>query len=315
MTELKIEDMINDETLGINFEIVAGHKGLDRKIVTTDINRPGLALAGYFTFFGARRIQLLGKGEIAYLEHLDTWSRREILEKIFEFDIPCFVVAWGMEVHSDLIELANKCQVPVLRTELSTGVLTTLLTLYLQRIFAPEENISGGLVDVYGVGVLIVGESGIGKSECELDLIERGHRLVADDVVKVKRIGNVLVGTSPDLIRYHMEVRGLGVINVKEIFGISAVCHHKDIDLIVRMETWEKTDNIDRLGLEEMSEEILGVKLPLVIIPVKPGRNISVIVEVAAMTQRLKKMGHHPVVELDKRITEEIQRREEVVRR
>jgi HPr kinase/phosphorylase len=182
------------------------------------------------------------------------------------------------------------------------------LSLYLERIFAPEENISGGLVDIYGVGVLIMGETGVGKSECALDLIERGHRLIADDVVKVKRLGNSLVGSSPEMIRYHMEVRGLGVINIREMFGISSVCHHKEIELIIRLEVWGKTKKIERLGIESLTEDRLGIILPMVIIPVKPGRNISVIVEVAAMNQRLKKLGHHSALELDQRVAEEIRR-------
>lgn len=300
--------MIKDESLRIKFEVIAGSEGLQKEIVATDINRPGLALAGYFTFFGSRRIQVLGKGEISYLATLNLWTRREILKKIFEFDIPCFIITWEMELSADLLDLANEYQVPILRTKLSTGILTTLLALYLEMVFAQEENISGGLVDVYGVGVLIMGETGIGKSECALDLIERGHRLIADDVVKVKRLGSCLTGSSPDMIRYHMEVRGLGVINIKEIFGISSVCHHKEIELIVKLEVWGNTKKIERLGIESLTEEMMGIKLPVVIIPVKPGRNISVIVEVAAMNQRLKNLGHHSASELDQRVAEEIKR-------
>ncbi|MDI6781679.1 MAG: HPr(Ser) kinase/phosphatase [bacterium] len=308
MSSLTIENMIRDETLGIRFEVIAGHDGLNREIVATDINRPGLALAGYFAFFGARRIQVLGKGEVSYINSLDPWARREILKKIFEFDSPCFITTWGMELSTDLLDIANEYRVPILHTQLPTGMLTTLLSLYLERIFAPEENISGGLVDIYGVGVLIMGETGVGKSECALDLIERGHRLIADDVVKVKRLGNSLVGSSPEMIRYHMEVRGLGVINIREMFGISSVCHHKEIELIIKLEVWGKTKKIERLGIESLTEDKLGITLPMVIIPVKPGRNISVIVEVAAMNQRLKKLGHHSALELDQRVAEEIRR-------
>ncbi|MBU0701913.1 HPr(Ser) kinase/phosphatase [bacterium] len=308
MSSLTIENMIKDETLGIRLDVIAGHEGLQKEIVTTDINRPGLALAGYFTFFGARRIQVLGKGETSYIDGLDPWARREILKKIFEFDIPCFIITWGMQLPTDLLDMANEYHVPILRTQLSTGIFTTLLSLYLERIFAPEESIAGGLVDIYGVGVLIMGETGVGKSECALDLIERGHRLIADDVVKVKRLGNSLIGSAPEMIKYHMEVRGLGVINIREMFGIAAVCHHKEIELIIRLETWGKTKKIERLGIESLTEERLDVTLPMVIIPVKPGRNISVIVEVAAMNQRLKKLGHHSALELDQRVAEEIRR-------
>ncbi len=308
MASLTIDNMIRDETLGIKFDVVAGYEGLDREIVATDINRPGLALAGYFAFFGARRIQVLGKGEISYINSLDPWARREILKKIFEFDIPCFITTWGMELSTDLLDIADEYRVPILQTQLSTGVITTLLSLYLGRIFAPEENISGGLVDIYGVGVLIMGETGVGKSECALDLVERGHRLIADDVVIVKRLGNSLVGSSPDMIRYHMEVRGLGVINIREMFGVSSVCHHKEIELIIKLEVWGKTKKIERLGIESLTEEKLGITLPMVIIPVKPGRNISVIVEVAAMNQRLKKLGYHSASELDQKVAEEIRR-------
>ncbi|OIP42892.1 HPr(Ser) kinase/phosphatase [Candidatus Desantisbacteria bacterium CG2_30_40_21] len=308
MSILTVEDMIKDESLGIKFEVMAGYEGLQKEIVATDINRPGLALAGYLTFFGSRRIQILGKGEISYLDSLDSWTRLEILKKICEFEIPCFISTWGMGLPTDLLDLSNEYQIPVLRTQLPTGATTTLLSLYLEKMFAQEESISGGLVDIYGVGVLIMGEAGVGKSECAMDLIERGHRLIADDVVKIKRLGGGLIGSSPDMIRYHMEVRGLGVINVREMFGISAVCHHKEIELIVRLETWGKTQKIERLGIENLTENMLDISLPMVIIPVKPGRNISVIVEVAAMNQRLKKLGHHSALELDQRVAEEIRR-------
>ncbi|MBI4778458.1 HPr(Ser) kinase/phosphatase [Candidatus Desantisbacteria bacterium] len=308
MSRLTIENMLKDETLGIKFEVIAGYEGLGKEIVATDINRPGLALAGYLTFFGARRIQVLGKGEVSYINSLNPWARREILTKIFEFDITCFIITWGMELSADLLDMANEYHVPILRTQLPTGILTTVLSLYLERIFAPEESIPGGLIDIYGVGVLIMGETGVGKSECALDLIERGHRLIADDVVKVKRLGNSLIGSSPEMIRYHMEVRGLGVINIREMFGISAVCHHKEVELIIRLEAWENIKKIERLGIESLTEEMLDITLPMVIIPVKPGRNISVIVEVAAMNQRLKKSGHHSALELDQRVAEEIRR-------
>ncbi len=295
--------MIEDPTTELEFEIISGKEGLNNEIVAHDINRPGLALAGYLEFFGSKRIQVLGKGEISYLEYLNREEREKILEKMFEYEISCFIVTWGQKTPKELIELTKRYKVPLLRTSLPTGMLTALLTFYLERIFAPEISIHADLVEVHGIGVIILGESGIGKSECALELVERGHRLIADDVIKIRRVGpGVLIGFPSEIVGYHMEIRGLGIIDIKEIFGVGSVSPQAKIELAVNLETWNPKNEYDRLGIDEKIKDILGVHIPQIVIPLQPGRNIAVIVEVAAMNQRLKRMGKFSAKEFDQKL-------------
>jgi HPr kinase/phosphorylase len=302
MSSITIEEMLSDQSAGLELELVAGREGIKKKITTTNINRPGLALAGYFEYFGHKRVQVLGKGEISYLLQLPPEKKREILDKLFQYEITCFIVAWGQEIPPELIEYAEKHKTVILRTPLSTARLTTALTLYLEDKFAPEVSMHGDLVDVYGVGVLILGRSGVGKSECALDLVEKGHRLIADDVVTIKRKRGVLIGTSAELIKYHMEIRGLGIIDIKSLFGTKAICSEKEVELAVNLEEWRSDKEYDRLGLEESAINILDIEIPYLIIPVRPGRNITVIVEVAAMNHRLKQMGYYSAREFSKEL-------------
>lgn len=295
--------MIEDPNTELEFEIISGKEGLNNEIVAHDINRPGLALAGYLEFFGSKRIQVLGKGEISYLECLNREEREKILEKMFEYEISCFIVTWDQKTPKELIELTKRYKVPLLRTSLPTGMLTALLTFYLERMFAPEISIHANLVEVHGIGVIILGESGIGKSECALELVERGQRLVADDVVKIKRVGpGVLIGFPSEIIGHHMEIRGLGIIDIKEIFGVGYVSPQAKIELAVTLEAWNPKKEYDRLGIDENGIEILGVDIPQILIPLQPGRNIAVIVEVAAMNQRLKRMGKFSAKEFDQKL-------------
>lgn len=295
--------MIEDQQTELKFEIISGKEGLNNEIVSHDINRPGLALAGYVDFFGSKRIQVLGKGEISYLKNLSRAERKKILEQMFKYEISCFIVTWEQQIPRELIEYTKRYKVPLLRSPLPTGILTALLTFYLERMFAPEISIHGDLVEVHGIGVILLGESGIGKSECALELVERGQRLVADDIVKIRRVGaGILIGSPSEKIGHHMEIRGLGIIDIREIFGVGAVSPQAKIELAVNLEEWNPKKEYERLGIEEKSIDILGVQLPQVLIPLQPGRNIAVIVEVAAMNQRLKATGKFSAKEFDEKL-------------
>lgn len=288
---ITIKELLDDLKEELQFKVVSGEKGLSKKITISDINRPGLALVKYFTHFGYKRIQVLGKGEISYIHHLSKKERKEVLEEIFKYDIPCFIVDWNLPVPDELIALSNLHNIPIFSTPIPTGRLTTRLTLYLEEKFAEPIREYGTLVDVYGIGVLLTGKHSVGKSECALELIERGHRLIADDAVLIKRIGNILWGEAPPRTAYHIEIRGLGIINICELFGFSAICEKKEIDLVLHLELWNEKMEYDRVGFEEQVTTILDVHIPKIIVPVAPGRNMSVITEVAALNHRLKRMG------------------------
>lgn len=296
--------MIEDPQIAeLGFEIICGKEGLSNEIVTHDINRPGLALAGYVEFFGAKRIQVLGKGEMAYIEQLSNEERRDILEKMFKYEISCFIITWNQRAPKEIMSFCQKHKVPLLRSCLATGMLTALLTFYLERKFAPQISIHGDLVEVHGIGVMLLGEAGIGKSECALELIERGHRLIADDVIKIRRVGpGMLIGYPSEIIGHHMEIRGVGIIDIREIFGVGAVSPQTKIELAINLEHWDSKKEYDRLGIDDKNREILGVNIPQLLLPLQPGRNIAVIVEVAAMNQRLKKMGKFSAKEFDEKL-------------
>ncbi len=300
---MTVKEMIEDTRLDLKLKVICGEEGLNNEIIAHDINRPGLAVAGYMEFFGSERIQVLGKGEIAHLGNLTKKERLKILDGMFKYKISCFIVTWDQKIPEELIEFAKKNKVPLLHTSMPTGMVTALLTFYLERMFAPEINIHGNLVEVHGVGVLLLGDSGIGKSECALELVERGQRLVADDIVKIKRVGpGQLLGFPSEKLEHHMEIRGLGIIDLKEIFGVECVSSEVEIELAIQLELWNPETEYDRLGLDEKTIEILGIKIPQIIIPLQPGRNIAVIVEVAAMNQRLKKMGKFSAKDFDQKL-------------
>ncbi|MEW6103770.1 MAG: HPr(Ser) kinase/phosphatase [bacterium] len=295
MAEITIKELIDDLKDDLRFEVIAGQKGLSRLITQADINRPGLALIKYFKHFGYQRIQVLGKGEISYLHDISKKEREGILKNIFQYEIPCFIVDWGQPVPDELIELSNSHNIPIISTPVPTGKLTTNLTLYLEEKFTESTHQYGTLVDIYGVGVLLTGKHSVGKSECALELIERGHRLIADDGVLIKRIGNTLIGEAPPKTANHIEIRGLGIINVQELFGFSAICEKKEIELILHLEIWDDKKEYDRVEPSEKPMKILDVSVPKMLIPVGPGRNMSVIAEIAALNHRLKKMGKKPL--------------------
>ncbi|HEU4964494.1 MAG TPA: HPr(Ser) kinase/phosphatase [Bacilli bacterium] len=284
----------------IPFELANPGAQTDRPIATSDLNRPGLALAGFFTYHPADRVQVLGKTEITFFEGMDPVLQQERADRLCSYEqTPGLFIARNLPVPPPILEAASRYGLPVLRSPLSTTKLTGRLQTYLDRKLAKETQMHGVLVDVYGIGMLITGSSGIGKSETALELVKRGHRLVADDAVEIRRIADTqLEGTSPELLRHLIEIRGLGVLNVMTLFGAGAIRTHKDIDLVVHLEMWQDQVAYDRLGLDEELTEILEVEVPQLKIPVRPGRNLAVIIEVAAMNYRLKGMGYNAAKEL-----------------
>mgnify|MGYP006289432449 CR=1 FL=1 len=301
MFNLKLEELYLEQKERLSLALVAEEEGLKRHVTVPDINRPGLALAGYFDYFAYERVQVLGRTELSYLQGLGHDKRLEIFMKLLEWEVCCFIITQGLEPPAELLEAVAGKRVAVFRSQQTTTKLIADLTIYLEDKLAPETSLHGTLVDVYGIGVLILGKSGIGKSECALDLVERGHRLVADDLVDIKRTAErLLMGSGPELIRHHMEIRGLGIINIKNLFGIGAIRDRKRIELVINIEEWDENEQYDRPGLDELTYAILEIELPRIVIPVRPGRNLSIIIEVAAMNQRLKKSGFHTAREFNK---------------
>ncbi|WP_129723673.1 HPr(Ser) kinase/phosphatase [Xylanivirga thermophila] len=300
MSSIPIDDLTRSldlETLYCEEE----HTAVD--IDTSDINRPGLQFAGFFDYFASDRMQVLGKVEMNYLEQLNPVVRDERLDVYFSYDIPCLIVARDMEVPEYIMKYAKKYKRPVFSSKRVTTALINKLISYLDSQLAPRVTRHGVLVDVYGVGIFLAGESGIGKSETALELVKRGHRLVADDAVEIKKVAeNRLIGESPELIRHFMEIRGIGIIDIKSMYGVGSVINNKPLDLVIYLEFWDEKKEYDRLGLSEEYTDILGVKLPKLVIPVRPGRNLAIIVEVAARNWRLKKLGYNAAKELDDRL-------------
>lgn len=277
--------------------------GLDRLIENPDVSSPGLAIAGFVKRFPSERLQVLGETEVTYLKSLDQEQRRRNLATFFSFPIPCVFITKGQEPTPDLLELATTAGVAVLRTRLKTNEFYTRLKPWLEEEFAPTTNIHGSLADVFGVGLLFMGKSGIGKSECVLDLVERGHRLVADDLVIVKRrLGDVLIGRGHELQRHHMEIRGVGLVDIPSIFGIRAVRQQKRIEVVVQLETWDHGDPPDRTGLDTETMTILDTQIPKARVLLNPGKNITVIAEVIAMNHLLKYSGVDPAERFNERL-------------
>ncbi len=294
----------------MQLDLLAGEAGLDKRIGTSEINRPGLALAGFFEYFRPERVQVFGNGEIHYLNTLTAGQRRTVLERFLSFDLPCCVVSRGLDAQEDLVTLSEKRGVALFRSPLVSTKLISDATVFLENWIAPTMSLHGDLVEVFGLGVLILGESGIGKSECALDLVKRGHLLVADDVVHLsRRSGGFLVGSGGALIRHHMEVRGLGIIDVRTLFGMSHVLDETPVGLVVQLEMWDDRKEYERLGLESRTRSFLDVEVPDLVLPVRPGRSTAMLVEVAAVNQRIRKQGVSSAMELNRRVQEAIQKR------
>ena len=302
MARLKLKQFAKDLGLAILYD--GGREEVE--ITTASVNRPGLQLSGYLHYFAKERVQIIGKVEMTYiLEHIPEASMQDVMEDMFSAPIPCVIVCRGLEVPGPLLAAAKRHKRPILTSEaVTTKVILDVIT-YLEAELSPRITRHGVLVDVTGVGMLLTGESGIGKSETALELVKRGHRLVADDVVEISRVArDQLVGTSPESIRHFMELRGIGIIDVRQMYGIGSVLISKTIDMVVELEIWDNEKMYDRLGLEEEYMTLLGVKLPYLVVPVRTGRNLGIILEVAASNQQLKALGYNAAKELEKRFSQ-----------
>jgi HPr kinase/phosphorylase len=294
---------------GLELDLLAGAAGLDREITLPYIQKTGLALAGFDEYLRTGRVLILGESEIRFLERMDPAVRARNLRSLFARDFPCMMVTMGLDSPTELADEAERAHVPLLRTALPTPIAIARLTSVLEDRLAPREIRHGVLLDILGLGVLLSGESGIGKSECALDLVGRGHRLVADDTVEIRCRGqSVLIGTCPELTRHHVEIRGLGLVNVTDLFGVSATRSSKRVELVVHFERWERGREYDRLGLDTATVEMLGVQVPLVTMPVAPGRNLAMLVEVAARNQLLRSRGRHAARLLAERLERRLER-------
>lgn len=288
----------------LSLQILAGEPE-GKSIMVSDIKRPGIELAGFWKYFAPERIQILGRTEITFLKELDSETLQKRVERFFNYPLSCVIVTRDLEIPELLVTEAQKKLIPLLRTPISTTRFISLLTNLLEEALAPEKVIHGVLVDIYGIGVLITGRSGIGKSETAIQLVKRGHRLVADDVINVKKIGErELIGTAPEVSRHFLEIRGIGIINVRTLFGAGAIKDDSQINMVAKLEKWEENKVYDRLGIDNIYDEIMGIKVPEVIIPVKPGRNLAMVLEVAAMNMRMKSMGYNAARDLSSKVND-----------
>ena len=292
-----------------HFEVLYGPEGYREQLITTeDVNRPGMQLTGFFDYFDENRIQMIGLVETSYLERLTSQERLQRFDLLLGYRIPALILARNLEPFPECMEMAKKHGRIILRSQENTANIMSMLIAYLRMALSPSITRHGVLVEVYGEGVLLMGESGVGKSETAIELVKRGHRLIADDAVEIRRgLNNRLSGTAPELIRHYIELRGIGVVDVRRLFGMSAVKMDSNVDLLIKLEVWKEGAVYDRLGADEFFTNILDVELPTLTIPVKPGRNLAVIIEVAAMNNRNKKMGHNAALEFANQVDRHIQ--------
>jgi HPr kinase/phosphorylase len=303
VASIRVDSLLEARDAGLALELVAGRAGLLKRISGPRIQKPGLALTGYVKYVHPERLQVLGMTEISYLASISPEERAHGIETLCALEVASIVITRGLEVPPELIAAADKHQVPVFSTPLMSSVFINRVTKWLEDRLSPTTSVHGVLIDVLGVGILLLGKSGIGKSEAALDLVLRGHRLVADDIVEIrKRPPDVISGSGSDIIKHHMEIRGLGIINIKDLFGISAVRDAKKIELVVELVEWNEEEEYDRLGVEELQHVILDVKVPMLRVPIRPGRNITSIIEVAARNLLLKFQGKHSAREFQERL-------------
>lgn len=308
---ITVGDFYTNHASHLHMKLLSGAGGMQRRITEGSVNRLGLALTGFYKYFAPRRVQIIGKSENAYLSSLSAETRRARLRDIFKRQIPCIIFSRNIHPHKVILEESEHFEVPVFTSPATTMRLINSVTLWLESDFAPTCTEHGSMVDIQGVGVLVRGESGIGKSECVLGLVERGYSLVADDITKFKCIdGWELMGTSAALTRNYMEVRGIGIINIASIYGASSIRHQKRLDLVITLKEWEKVVNIDRIGLDQQFYEILKVKVPHLTIPVRSGRDLAGLVEVAALDQKLKLLGQNSSVEFNEKLIRKLADRE-----
>ncbi len=308
--EISIRTFLKTYGKHLGLRLSAGEEGLDRTINSSDIQRPALALTGFVEVFTINRVHVLGNHEIAYLRSLSRERRRAALEIVYQFELPCVVVTGTGRLISDLKDLSDQYRIPLLRSEFGTTKFIHLLHFYLGEFFAPEVTVHGTLIDVHGIGLLFTGRSGIGKSEVGLDLVERGHRLVADDTVIIKRKPQgLLMGDCPDILQDHMEIRGLGVINVKKMFGIRGIRRQKRVEVMVKLVDWDEDAEYERIGLEDTVHTILGVDIREITVPLFPGKNITVIAETIAHNHLLRLDGYYPAREFNGRLAQSIKQK------
>ena len=300
---ITVEKFFNDHAKELKLKLLAGEKGLQRVIIEPTVNRPGLVLSGFTRYFAYKRVQVLGNADAYYLQSLQPAQRVQRYRRLLGYKIPCLVFSRNLPPDKLLLKEASTAAVPIFQTPLLTMRFISLATLALEMMFAPRGTEMGSMVDILGVGVIIKGESGIGKSECVLALIERGYSLVADDITKVVLVdGHDVIGTSAELTRNHMEVRGIGIINVAAMFGVKSIRADKKVDLVVTLKGWSEVHDVDRVGMEQQFVKILGVDIPHITIPVRPGRDLTRLVEVAAFQTKLKQSGYNPAKELNDRL-------------
>jgi len=304
---ISVQEILDQKRDTLSLELLTPDVSLDRPAADADVSSPGLALAGYTARIPEGRMWVFGETEMTFLATLSPETVRDVLDRLCTFDVPAIFVSKGQAVPAEFLEAASRHGVPVILSHRSTKDVYQRLKPFLETALAPSTNLHGSLADVYGVGLLFVGESGVGKSECVLDLVERGHRLVADDLVLVSRRGNdVLIGRGHELQRHHMEIRGVGIIDIPSLFGIRAIRQQKRLEVVVQLELWDGQRSYSRTGLEEDEAEILGVMVPRVTVPLNPGKNITVISEVVAMNHLLKYSGTHTAQSFDRRIRDQM---------
>jgi len=295
------------ESRALDLELLAGAAGLERRITIPHIQKTGLALSGFDAYLRPGRVLVFGRSELHYLDTLEAEERAQALRRVFSHDLPCLLVTGGSDAPREALAEADRAGVPLLKTRATTPDAMSRLSAVLDTYLAARGIVHGVLMDILGLGVLVIGESGIGKSECALDLVVRGHRLVADDTVELRcRAQSFLIGTCPELTRNHMEIRGLGLINVQDLFGVASTRSSKRVELVVQLERWEHGREYDRLGLDEEFYEMLGARIPLIRMPVAPGRNVAILVEVAARNQLLRARGHHAARRLVTRLNDHL---------
>ncbi len=303
MNEISVEEMLHKFGRRLGLELVAGEEGLSRLVLQADTHRPGLALAGFVEVFNYDMIQVLGNHEIEYLRSLPKQRRSESLHIIYQFNMPCVIVTGRGRLLPELRDFANRCDIPLLRSQFDTTQFSHLLHFYLDGVFAPKVTLHGTLLDVNGIGLLFTGRSGIGKSEVGLDLVERGHRLVADDTVIVTRqTQGMLIGNSPEVLQDHMEIRGIGIVNIKKMFGVRGARRQKRVEVMVNLVDWDEKYEYERVGLDDKVKIILGVEIPEITVPLVPGKNITVIAETIALNHLLRIDGDHPAREFNSRL-------------
>ena len=304
MAEITVGTLLNEKNETLKLSLLSGAEGLCRKITVSDINRPGLALSGFFEHFPAERLQIIGLAEYIYLKTLSHERQVEVLTKLLSYQrLPCVILTHSLEPLPSMLQVHAQCVCPLLHSKFTPSQLMAELIFYLENKMAKTTQVHGVLVNVYGLGVLILGNAGIGKSECALELMKRGHMFVADDVVELRQLsGGVIIGKSQEIIQHHIEVRGMGIIDVKNMFSIGFILDESKIELVVRLQDWDGTHNYDRVGLDDRFTTLLDVNIPEVVFPVKPGRNLAILIEMASLNQRLKKKGFNPAKELNEKL-------------